>query len=127
MIAPRTDGANSWASMNNELFNLYAGLTRRDFLRGALGAGLSIFLGELAMADAIIKKSVPQTGELLPAIGLGTWQTFDVGSAKSAREPLRQVMREFVRLGGSVIDSSPMYGKSESVTASTAVELGLQK
>ncbi|HEX9455407.1 MAG TPA: aldo/keto reductase, partial [Candidatus Binatia bacterium] len=94
----------------------YAGLTRRDFLRGALGAGLSIFSGESAMADAIIKKSVPQTGELLPAIGLGTWQTFNVGSSKSVREPLRQVMREFVRLGGSVIDSSPMYGKSESVT-----------
>jgi diketogulonate reductase-like aldo/keto reductase len=113
--------------MNDELFNPYAGLKRRDFLRGALGAGLSIFSGELAMADAIIKKPVPQTGELLPAIGLGTWQTFDVGSAQSAREPLRQVMREFVRLGGSVIDSSPMYGKSESVTGDLAVELGLQK
>jgi aryl-alcohol dehydrogenase-like predicted oxidoreductase len=113
--------------MNDELFNPYAGLTRRDFLRGALGAGLSIFSGELVMADAIIEKSVPQTGELLPAIGLGTWQTFDVGSSKSVREPLRQVMREFVRLGGSVIDSSPMYGKSESVTGDLAVEMGLQK
>ena len=79
------------------------------------------------MADSIIKKPIPKTGEMLPVIGLGTWQTFDVGAAKAAREPLRQVLREFVRLGGSVIDSSPMYGKSEGVTGDLAAELGVHK
>ncbi|HEY7220737.1 MAG TPA: aldo/keto reductase [Candidatus Binatia bacterium] len=79
------------------------------------------------MAAAIMTKSIPKTGERLPVIGLGTWQTFDVGSDRSARQPLKSVLREFVRLGGTVIDSSPMYGKSESVTGDLAAELGVQK
>lgn len=79
------------------------------------------------MADAVIKKPQPKTGELLPVIGLGTWQVFDVGPSEAARESLRGVLREFVRLGGSVIDSSPMYGRSESVVGDLAAELDLQK
>jgi aryl-alcohol dehydrogenase-like predicted oxidoreductase len=79
------------------------------------------------MADSIVRKPIPKTGELLPAIGLGTWQTFDVAEGKSAREPINEVLREFVRSGGSVVDSSPMYGKSESVTGALAAELGLHK
>jgi len=79
------------------------------------------------MANSVVQKPIPKTGESLPVIGLGTWQTFDVGAAQSARDPLKEVLREFVRLGGSVIDSSPMYGKSESVTGDLAAELGLQK
>jgi len=92
-----------------------------------LGAGALALRGGSAMADSIVRKPVPKTGETLPAIGLGTWQTFDVGASRSAREPLKNVLREFVRLGGSVIDSSPMYGKSESVTGDLAAELGVQK
>lgn len=79
------------------------------------------------MADSLIKKPIPKTGELLPAIGLGTWQTFDVGAAKAAREPLRAVLQEFVRAGGSVVDSSPMYGQSETVAGDLAFELNAQK
>ena len=79
------------------------------------------------MADSIVRKPIPKTGEMLPAIGLGTWQTFDVGATQSARAPLKEVLREFVRLGGSVVDSSPMYGRSESVTGDLATELGVQK
>ena len=77
------------------------------------------------MAASIITKPIPRTGESLPVIGLGTWQTFDVGPAESARAPLRQVLREFVRLGGRVIDSSPMYGQSERVAGDLAAELTL--
>jgi len=102
-------------------------LTRREVLRMTLGAGALALTGGSAMADSIVRKPVPKTGETLPAIGLGTWQTFDVGASRSAREPLKNVLREFVRLGGSVIDSSPMYGKSESVTGDLAAELGVQK
>jgi len=99
--------------------------SRRDFLRIALGAGVVALTGDFAMAENLIRKPIPKTGELLPAVGLGTWQTFDVGAAKSARAPLKEVLREFVRLGGSVIDSSPMYGKSESVAGDLAAELRL--
>jgi aryl-alcohol dehydrogenase-like predicted oxidoreductase len=102
-------------------------VARRDFLRLALGVGAVALTGDFAMAENLIRKPIPKTGELLPAVGLGTWQTFDVGAAKSARAPLKEVLGEFVRLGGSVLDSSPMYGKSESVAGDLAAELGAHK
>ena len=43
----------------------------------------------------------------MPIIGVGTWQTFDVGNDTSARAPLREVLK---LLNGNLIDSSPMYG-----------------
>jgi diketogulonate reductase-like aldo/keto reductase len=101
-------------------------ITRREFLSTVGGAGVYLFSGESAMAETIVKKPVPKSSELLPVIGLGTWQAFDVGASNTARAPLRQVLGEFVRLGGSVIDSSPMYGKSETVAGDLAVELGLR-
>ena len=102
-------------------------MSRREFVRVALGAGAFALAGEFAMAESILRKPIPKTGELLPAIGLGTWQTFDVGAVQSSRDPLKEVLREFVRFGGSVIDSSPMYGKSESVVGALAAELGVHK
>jgi aryl-alcohol dehydrogenase-like predicted oxidoreductase len=102
-------------------------ISRRELLRLTLGAGALAVTGGVAMATAINQRPIPRTGEPLPVIGLGTWQTFDVGKAESAREPLKAVLREFVRLQGKVIDSSPMYGNSESVAGDLATELGLQK
>jgi aryl-alcohol dehydrogenase-like predicted oxidoreductase len=78
-------------------------------------------------ANALLRRPIPRSGELLPAIGLGTWQTFDVGNNASARAPLRDVLRELVKRGASVVDSSPMYGRSESVVGDLAAELGLQR
>ena len=63
--------------------------------------------------------------EQLPVIGLGTWQTFDVGASESKRAPLETVLREFVALGGRLIDSSPMYGSSEEVVGALAAKTGL--
>jgi diketogulonate reductase-like aldo/keto reductase len=102
-------------------------ISRREFVRVALGAGVFAFTEKFAMAQSIIRKPIPKTAESLPVVGLGTWQTFDVGAGKSAREPIKEVLREFVRLGGSVIDSSPMYGKSETVAGDLAGELGVHK
>jgi diketogulonate reductase-like aldo/keto reductase len=71
-------------------------------------------------------RAIPCSGEPLPVIGLGTWQTFDVGSSARERDPLREVLRDFVSAGGTLIDSSPMYGKAEAVTGDLTMELGLQ-
>jgi aryl-alcohol dehydrogenase-like predicted oxidoreductase len=65
------------------------------------------------------------SGEELPVVGLGTWQTFDVGSGTSERAQLREVLRTFVELGGRLVDSSPMYGRSEQVVGDLSAELGL--
>ena len=50
-----------------------------------------------------------------PVIGCGTWQTFDIGATPAEREPRAEVLRTLFEAGGSVIDSSPMYGRAESV------------
>lgn len=64
--------------------------------------------------------------EPLPIIGLGTWQTFDVGATEAVRKPLEEVLSLFVQLGGRVVDSSPMYGRSENVLGDIAVETGVR-
>jgi aryl-alcohol dehydrogenase-like predicted oxidoreductase len=74
----------------------------------------------------MLMRRLPADGEMLPAVGLGTWQTFDVGTGAAAREPLREVLRRFAALGGRVIDSSPMYGQAETVVGDLTAELGLQ-
>jgi diketogulonate reductase-like aldo/keto reductase len=60
-------------------------------------------------------RKIPRTGEALPVIGLGTWQTFDVGESAAERGPLAQVVEKFFAAGAKVIDSSPMYGRAEEV------------
>ena len=69
------------------------------------------------------KRSIPSTGEQLPIVGLGTWQTFDVGDSEQERAPLREVLKILVDNGGSVIDSSPMYGRSEDVVGELTSEM----
>ena len=60
----------------------------------------------------------------LPKIGLGTWQTFDVGNDAAARAPLREVLG---LLNGNVVDSSPMYGSSEAVVGELVAALGIRE
>ena len=101
------------------------GFSRRELLRFFLSAGALALGGTGMAATSLLRRPIPRTGEWLPLIGLGTWQTFDVGADESERAPLLEVMREFVRLGGSVVDSSPMYGRSESVVGELAAKLAL--
>src|SRR6266850_1319847 len=96
---------------------------RRLFLQ-LLGAAL-IARPVLAQSSKPMTKKIPSTGEDLPAIGLGTWQTFDAGDDQAAREQLREVLRIFAG-AGKLIDSSPMYGSSESVAGDLIAELGVR-
>ncbi len=80
-----------------------------------------------AGAQSIARRAIPRNGDSIPIIGLGTWQTFDVGEAESARAPLREVLKRFVECGGTVVDSSPMYGRSEAVVGELAADLGIQR
>ncbi len=73
-----------------------------------------------------LQRPIPKTGEMLPAVGLGTWQTFDVGNDSEGRAACRETLRLFVENGGRVIDSSPMYGSSETVVGDLTAELGIR-
>ncbi len=63
----------------------------------------------------MIQRAIPSSGELLPVIGLGTWIQFDVGTRQEERQPLKEVLQLLAEKGGKLIDSSPMYGRSEQV------------
>lgn len=76
-------------------------------------------------AATMLKRKIPSSGELLPAIGLGTWQTFDAGNDAAERKPLREVLKTLLDKGGSVVDSSPMYGSSEKVVGDLSTELDI--
>lgn len=80
-----------------------------------------------SMLPEMHTRRIPSSGEQLPIIGLGTWQTFDVGTGAAERTPLEEVLKTFVALGGRVIDSSPMYGRSEQVVGDIASKLGVRE
>src|ERR1700741_1655841 len=94
------------------------GLSRRGMLRMLLAAismpALRPSTGDAA-ERSVITRPVPSTGEALPVVGLGSWITFNVGDDIAARDSCAEVMRAFFESGGRLIDSSPMYGSSQSV------------
>lgn len=63
----------------------------------------------------MITRVIPKTGEQIPAVGMGTWITFNVGANEALRRQRLDVLRTFFELGGGMIDSSPMYGTSQDV------------
>lgn len=71
----------------------------------------------------MLKRPIPSSGEMLPVIGCGTWRTFDVRMSSGQRRPLRDVLRTLFDAGGAMIDSSPMYGRSEAVVGELVGEL----
>ncbi|NVJ05355.1 aldo/keto reductase [Myxococcus sp. AM001] len=73
----------------------------------------------------MLTRPIPSTGEALPVIGLGTWQTFD--ATPDARAPLVEVLRTFLDSGARLIDSSPMYGRAESVVGELLRKLDATK
>ena len=85
-------------------------LTRREAL--ALLAALAAFRMAHAAADPI-ERAIPRTGERLPALGLGTWQVLDVPPKGGDYDVALAAVRSFLESGGRLIDSSPMYGRSE--------------
>lgn len=102
-------------------------MNRRRFI-GMTGAGLGLaLLPPLAGAttgEARLLKPIPSTGERIPAIGMGTWITFNVGDDAAALAQRLEVLRAFFAHGGGMIDSSPMYGSAESVLGKLLPRLG---
>ncbi len=91
-------------------------LDRRTLMIGGAAAAAGGLAGVGRAAAAALTRAIPASGELLPVIGMGTSRTFDVGGDAGAREGLAQVLRAFFAGGGTLIDSSPMYGTAELVT-----------
>jgi diketogulonate reductase-like aldo/keto reductase len=104
---------------------------RRSTLKALAGLAFAAAMPGLdALAAGIapgqLQRKIPRSGEAITAMGLGTWQTFDVAGDSAGLAAVRETLRLFAAAGGRMVDSSPMYGSSESVVGDTAAALGLQ-
>lgn len=81
-------------------------------------------LARAAESAELIRRPIPSSGERIPAVGIGTARRFDVGESAETRAPLREVLRELPRLGGTVVDTAPSYGAAETVIGELVAELG---
>ena len=109
-------------------------MTRREVAKliGGTTAGLLLAVRTSpaqakSESSTILMRAIPSSGEKLPVIGLGTWQKFDVDLIPQTRKPLEEVLSLFVKLGGRVIDSSPMYGRAEEVIGELTSTLGIRE
>jgi diketogulonate reductase-like aldo/keto reductase len=64
----------------------------------------------------MLERAIPSSGEMIPVVGCGTWQTFDVDPSSEEIGGPKAVVSSMIRGGGRLIDSSPMYGRAEQVT-----------
>jgi len=98
-------------------------ITRRRFIEASTALGVSCRTA-LAAVDRMLTRPIPSTGEALPVIGLGTWQVFDVEGSAAEFEERREIVDALFEAGGSVIDSSPMYNRSEAIVGRVLAEGG---
>ena len=108
-------------------------ITRREAARllGASAAGLLLpvrAVGAQTKSESsrMLTRAIASSGEKLPVVGLGTWNVFDVDLNPDNEKQLGDVLLLFVKLGGRVIDSSPMYGRSEEVIGNLVAKLGIR-
>lgn len=110
-------------------------LNRRDTIKIALGIGAGMALGPAALwandaasagrqNTSLFTKPIPSTGERLPVIGIGTARRYDVAASEAELTPLREVVRNFSRLGGKLIDTAPSYGNAEAVVGDLISQAG---
>ena len=107
------------------------GITRAEFLRLSAGTALLAMspfgLGADMGQQPVRRRAIPSSGEQLPVIGVGTYRGFDISrDAGAAWEDCRKVLDALFAAGGSVIDSSPMYGQAEEVVGGLLNELKAQ-
>lgn len=78
-------------------------------------------------AEPLIRRPIPSTGEMLPAIGIGTSRRYEVEPTPETVAPLKDAVQTFVSLGGSVIDTAPSYGSAEDVLGVILAEPALRQ
>jgi diketogulonate reductase-like aldo/keto reductase len=104
---------------------MFPHLTRRTVLVGGAALAATTIRSPLrAQAPNVLMRPIPSSGESIPAVGLGTWITFNVGGDPVLRDECTAVMAAFFESGGRMIDSSPMYGSSQPVIGQGLAKLG---
>ena len=102
-------------------------LHRRQFLQGLIGLGSSLVLrpGFTKLSSIRYSRAIPSSGERLPVIGLGSWLTFGIDpDDKQDMDQRVDVMHGFLKGGGGLLDSSPMYGNAQDVIGRSLKRIG---
>ena len=99
-------------------------MERRTFISGIALLPVLVVPSVGWPVAATVRRKIPKSGEDIPAIGMGSWLTFDVGEDEWLRADRCQVLQAFFERGGRFIDSSPMYGSSEAVIGHCLERLG---
>jgi aryl-alcohol dehydrogenase-like predicted oxidoreductase len=99
------------------------GLTRREF--AIAGGAAMVALPAFAQNSALLARAIPSTGERLPAVGLGTAQVFDAND-EATRQTAAAVLAALITGGGSLVDTSSVYGDAEIVLGATIMSAGLR-
>jgi diketogulonate reductase-like aldo/keto reductase len=106
-------------------------INRRNTLKSLSLIGAAAMAGlpsrKIFAEEKMIARKIPKTGEVLPAVGLGSWQSFDISNDSIELAKAKEVLKRFAELGGRMIDSSPMYGASEAVLGELAAQLNIHK
>lgn len=110
-------------------------MTRKEFLRLAAGAAGAIATGGLLgraggaiAADApVLRRPIPSTGEMLPVIGVGTAVVYEIESSDAKFPLLVDSVKTFLENGGTLIDTSPTYGRAEKNLGEIFRRTGLRK
>ena len=99
--------------------------SRRTVLKvvGVSSLTPSIALQATDAKNYMARRIIPSTGELLPVIGLGTSRVFDTNLSEKSLNPRKEIVKALLDHGGSLIDTSPMYGRAEEVTGKIAQDL----
>lgn len=100
--------------------------TRREMLELAAALGLAPSIA-IAREETMHTREIPSSGEALPIIGLGTYNVFDVDSTPAALAARREILQLFTSKGASLIDSSPMYNRSEQIIGEVLRDTELRK
>ena len=109
-------------------------ISRRDALRLALGVSAGLALPRDIWAyeawwnglqkKSLVTKAIPSSGERLPVIGIGTARRYDVGGSEAELAPLREVIGNFTKMGGKLVDTAPGYGNAEPVVGDLVAQVG---
>jgi len=99
--------------------------SRRTVLKilGASSLNPPMALQAADIGNNMARRIIPSTGELLPVIGLGTSRVFDTNLSQRSLNPRKEIIKALLDHGGTLIDTSPMYGRAEEVTGKIAKDL----
>lgn len=106
-------------------------MSRREFTQLSLSAATVLAMGNASGQTAstnVIKRTIPSSGEAIPILGLGAMSyRLRPDATEAEKSPLKAALLRFLELGGTFVDTAPIYGNSEVVLGELITDLAIRK